>query len=410
MFMTTVTDISAGLREGSLRLQGGDRHARRSGADAVASGSVMHGSTGDSRSIPAGGGGVSTKTRGSRPVGDLPGGMPALALMCAILLGLEWILPGEASLAHLRLHPGWIPVLLIVAQHGTASGIIAVAMVSVVAWLAGLPEQYVTEDYFAYFLRVALEPILWLGAVLVLGEIRQRDISDRGRLEDALTESERQSNAIGAYCQQLLAHSESLERRIATVGQGGSDELNRLSQALRDVAGSAPTAIAETFRRGLNAVLGPVVASVYFVRDGRLVRAQGLDTMTSDGEAEAAVLLPPDELPDALFTRLVERRSSVSLFDPDGAEMLGTLGVAAVPMEAHGCAMGAVLLTYIEPARIDGALGPKLRVLGDALALALGGSDTVVAFPLERADRGRGAGGGDKRTRLVVAASALPAE
>jgi hypothetical protein len=88
--------------------------------------------------------------------------------------GLLLFVPGLWGTASVTLSPFWVPVLLLAVQYGTMTGLAAAVAATAVSLTLG--EEPPLEDYYAHFLNLWRNPMLWLAAVLVVGAI-----SDKGR-------------------------------------------------------------------------------------------------------------------------------------------------------------------------------------------------------------------------------------
>src|SRR5262245_17340551 len=114
------------------------------------------------------------RTAAAPPIGDanpieLKLRSVALVELAVFLIGaalVQWWLLEPATLASLKPHPFWIPVVLLSLQYGTIEGIVAVAACTVTQWLLGWPLP-VDESYIGELLPRLGEPMLWLGAAVV---------------------------------------------------------------------------------------------------------------------------------------------------------------------------------------------------------------------------------------------------
>jgi hypothetical protein len=101
-------------------------------------------------------------------------GAHELALIFGGLLFIGLFVPGLWGTAGVTLSPFWVPVLLLAVQYGTMTGLAAAVAATAVSLTLG--EEPPLEDYYAHFLNLWRNPMLWLAAVLVVGAI-----SDKGR-------------------------------------------------------------------------------------------------------------------------------------------------------------------------------------------------------------------------------------
>jgi hypothetical protein len=138
------------------------------------------------------------------------------AFMFLVLVAVEWMIPGHASLARLSPHPFWIPVVLISALYGAQSGLSVAAAAIALSWVVGWPEQGGQEDFYAYSMRVWREPILWLLASLLLGCLRDGQLKQRDELIDEVERLCEQRTTVVAFAEDLQRSLEDRERMIAT--------------------------------------------------------------------------------------------------------------------------------------------------------------------------------------------------
>ena len=109
----------------------------------------------------------------------------------------------------------WIPVILLSAQYGTVSGLIA-AILSIALVQYSTPAlQGLQEDYYTYVARVSTLPALWLGAAILLGEMRTRHIVEHNRILAQLHDLEIEHQCFADYCRTLNSEIEGLEHIIA---------------------------------------------------------------------------------------------------------------------------------------------------------------------------------------------------
>ena len=93
--------------------------------------------------------------------------------------GLLLFVPGLWGTASVTLSPFWVPVLLLAVQYGTMTGLAAAVAATAVSLTLG--EEPPLEDYYAHFLNLWRNPMLWLAAVLGRRDQRQGTRSCAGR-------------------------------------------------------------------------------------------------------------------------------------------------------------------------------------------------------------------------------------
>jgi polysaccharide biosynthesis protein PelD len=148
------------------------------------------------------------------------GEVPALALLelvgfFVIAAVIDHYIFGGTRFAGVQPHPFWIPIILLSVQYGTNAGLLAVAAAGAYLLAGNLPSQELTEDRFDYLLRLSAQPLLWLAAALVIGEIRSRQRRLFQNLDESLERVQAERDTIAAAYQELKSTKAALEIRIA---------------------------------------------------------------------------------------------------------------------------------------------------------------------------------------------------
>src|SRR4051795_1667490 len=134
-----------------------------------------------------------------------------IAGLFVVALAIDYTLLEGDRFAGIQPHPFWIPVIVLSLQFGTSAGLLAVLTASTCLLLGNLPEQMLSEDRFSYLLHLSAQPLLWLAAALVIGEMRSRQLRSTHEL---LEEHERigiERDTIAAAYQDLKSAKMDLE-------------------------------------------------------------------------------------------------------------------------------------------------------------------------------------------------------
>lgn len=283
-------------------------------------------------------------------------------LIFVILLIVEWIIPGPASLARIAPHPFWIPVILISVQYGSASGILVAAFAACLSWVVGWPAQSGTEDYFAYSLRTWREPVLWMIGALVVGGLRSREIKDRRSIHDRLVLAETQRDTIGSYAIDLQEELTRCERKVATAEVSSVEAAVEALSTLRGGPSAEPLPL---LRSGIERWMGSAAWTFY--------RVEGDDVAASLGSRDEAT--PGRLTVETVFKvgsvhAIAHRQMAVlSVFDASQAELLDGLGVYAcsVPRAWRGGSHGLLVIETLPLHRLRDATAEAVALIAGAL-------------------------------------------
>lgn len=147
---------------------------------------------------------------GLRPVALLE-----LLLFFAVALGLDVWLGTGTRFDGVQPHPFWIPVLLLAIQYGTSEGVLAALVASVALRLGNMPDAGIDQDLYDHLFTLTREPILWLVAAVLFGELRMRQLREREELRAGLAAARQEAEAIARSYRALKSVKESLETRVA---------------------------------------------------------------------------------------------------------------------------------------------------------------------------------------------------
>jgi polysaccharide biosynthesis protein PelD len=115
--------------------------------------------------------------RTSRP--DWQSGVLESLVMLGIALAVDQAFFKGDRFWTVQPHPFWVPVLLVAVQHGTNAGLLAAGAATAALLIGNLPPQGIDQDYYAYLFEITWQPLLWMAAALILGELRTRQVRDR---------------------------------------------------------------------------------------------------------------------------------------------------------------------------------------------------------------------------------------
>ena len=304
------------------------------------------------------------------PVLPPPVAIVEIVVLFGLIVSLGW-LTGQ-DLADLRPHPFWVPVLLLSLQYGTVSGLLAAGIATVFTGLGQFPEQVVGESYFVYFLRIWIEPILWISAAVLLGQFRMRQIANKMELVRQVDELAAQRTSLADYAGKLRQRCATLERRLA--GRTEPDALVML-QTLARARQAGALGLAPAFAAVMAAVLPGSRASLFVLEaeprgaGTMLRRIMAVPPHQDDGTAAELNATHP------LFQAVVGRAEGASVLTAVGEAVLARQGILAVPVRSDA---GSVIGMLKVEAMDTQLLGPSslgaLDAVASALAAALPGA------------------------------------
>jgi polysaccharide biosynthesis protein PelD len=288
----------------------------------------------------------------------------AVFLGAAAIVQLSVLDPG--TLASLRPHPFWIPVVLISLQYGTMDGIAAVAASIITRWLLGWPLLGADEDYLAYVSRALYEPVLWLGAAIIIGEFRLRQIGENRRLRAQLDELDRQRELLARHVTDTNEHVRRLELRLSASHPHRAVELIDALSILH------------------SSEIYEVRFQIAVATCGKI--ALGADTLSlfqlSEAALNATVQIRSEGAPvglscfhpgDPLFDRIVRDHAVLSILRDQDRDPLGEHGIFAAPICAPctGKVLGMLKIEHMSPPEVTPAAEHRVVTLCHHLALAL---------------------------------------
>lgn len=298
------------------------------------------------------------------------------AVLFILIFGLDALMPA-LGLLDISPHPFWIPVLLVSLQYGTVSGFIAAAIAIALTFFAGLPEQDIGENLFAYFLRVWGQPILWIGVALLVGQFRMRQLAAKYELRlinDALM---RQRDDLARFSGDLRSRIETLEQELAT----------RHSAAPHATAAILAKTIAagglgvererqSVFHAAATALFPGAVLAAYRLRNGALGECAVAGRPADRGPR---IRIEADE---PLFRAVIEQRQVLSVLEAGHEHLLKDAGLAAAPIpgETADTIFGMVVVEKADPLALSEEGLAALDLLAQSLA---------PCAPLERRQRPR---------------------
>ena len=252
-------------------------------------------------------------------------------------------------------HPFWLPVLLFSLQYGFSRAVAAAVSAITISWLFLPPEQVLGEAYFDYIARSSITPAMWLGTALIVGELRQRQISERSQVDEELVRLRAQAEILSKHCADTKQANLDLQLKIA------AGKTAPIEHALIQLGGRQSQDIEQflaCFEDALTSLIGEHKASVFVINE-----EQGLDLAFQFGWTASdhfrQGFKPDHPLCQAIIARSQIVSSHRSSWDSD---VLQGEGEVAIPIQYiyHGGAYG---MLKIENAGATTESSEKLRAL-----------------------------------------------
>jgi len=246
-----------------------------------------------------------------------------LALFFGVALGLDWALGAGMRFEGVQPHPFWIPVLLLAIQYGTNEGILAALAAALALRLGNLPEQSIAQDLYQHLFTLTREPILWLVAGVLFGELRMRQIREREDLRAGLALARKEAEAITRSYRALKSVKENLETRVA----GQLRTVFTLYQAAKAIdkldEGDVMLGVADLIRT----VMKPDKFSLF------LLNNDVLESVTNEGwDDEQDTYARWFDHSSALFETVIGRQRQLCVTKLEDERILAGEGVLAGPL------------------------------------------------------------------------------
>ena len=155
-----------------------------------------------------------------------------VVVLLLLVRAAEPLFFGPAFYATLTAHPYWIVVILAATQGGVLMGIVtAAAATMLMEW----PPRPVGVDITAHYVALAVVPVQWLLAAVIIGSFREGHMRRENALADENAHLMRMAEDFAAEIERLDAEIDALELGAATLA--GAEERDR--DAMNRQAGQA---------------------------------------------------------------------------------------------------------------------------------------------------------------------------
>lgn len=286
-----------------------------------------------------------------------------IAVLFGLIYGLDRLVPSLAVL-DMSPHPFWLPVLLVSLQYGTVSGFVAAIVATLLALGAGLPEQDIGENLFAYFLRVWGQPILWIAVALLVGQFRMRQLTAKHELREANRALLQQRDTLAHHAGELRSRIELLEQELSARFQASP---HRTAAALAAAMAKGGLAAggdrSEALMAASGAMFPDAVIVAYAIEDGRLVEAAVRGRRPDTGPRISI------DASDPLHRAVIGERRSLSVLSRGDERILAGTALLATPIvDGSGDVYGMLAIESADAAVVTEDGLDALMLLAHALA------------------------------------------
>ena len=243
-------------------------------------------------------------------------------MFLAAALVLDAWLFGGTRFRDLGVHPFWLLSMVMAAHYGTATGVFAVLLGSLLAFVGNLPPRDPLQNQTEYAVLVLGKPVLWFASAVVLGELRMRQ--ERLKVSAYARAAELTARVDGLESTNAALEATSERLRIAAAGQVQTTVA--LFQAAKTVETQRADSVFASVEKPIRAVLAPTAYSIYLRAEDHLA----LVVHVTDGRvAPAAALYGTDS---ALYQAVVLEGRIVHVASAEGEAALGRDGMLAGPL------------------------------------------------------------------------------
>ncbi len=286
-----------------------------------------------------------------------------LGLFFLITLTLDALFGGADRFWGIQPHPFWIIVILLSVQYGVNAGLAAAAASTVALLLFNMPEQRLGQDLYGWLFEVAINPLMWLAAAALIGEIRMRHIRERDGLYEQVDHIAERERAITESYDKVREFKENLELRIAGQMRAATDTY-RVAQALETLH---PSEVLHGIEDLLRVSMGPKKCSVYLLEEGML--QERLVSGWDDRESFSRRFEPSHRL----FQQVIGAQETLSIINAEHQLILGDQGVLATPIidRDSGQVLGMLKIEQLDFTELNMQTIETFRAIGEWAGLAV---------------------------------------
>lgn len=245
-----------------------------------------------------------------------------MALAFGLLLGWDQVFGQGTRFAHVSPHPFWAIVLLMSGFYGLREGLISAVAAAMLFRAGNLPEHRIDQQVYEYAWSVMREPMLWMLAAGVLGEIRRQHARHEREVTQQLSGTRAKlDDLVGAY-----RKLDNLKERLETRVVGQATTAVQLYRAVQAADRLDPRGVLDTVAEVVRATLDPESFSMF------LLRGESLELALDEGWPVDAAWPRHYEPDTRLFDAVIAGRRMLCAANAADELMLQDEGLLAGPL------------------------------------------------------------------------------
>ncbi|MFO0996106.1 MAG: GAF domain-containing protein [Alphaproteobacteria bacterium] len=299
-----------------------------------------------------------------------------VVLFLAVALAIDAIAFSGHRFLKVEPHPFWIIVLLAAAQYGTAEGLLAAALSTLALLVGNIPEQPIDQDVYEHLFAIVKNPIMWFVAAVSLGELRSRQLRERGQLRTDLHEATSRMETLAEAYRRLTRIKENLEVRVVGQLRTFLTTYETARMIERSDPGEVLLAIVDVIRT----IITPEKFSLY------LLNNTVLEAAIQDGWQQSDRFARVFDAQSKIFQKIIGDRRVLCVTNESDEPILGREGVLAGPLISSDTdtVIGMLKVEKLELLDLNVSTVENFRALSSWIGTAYAKAVGLAAHAVER--------------------------
>jgi polysaccharide biosynthesis protein PelD len=288
-----------------------------------------------------------------------------MAIFFTLALLVAWVSGTSPRFISVSPHPFWIIVLLISVQYGSNEGLLAVLLSSLILLVGNMPAQQIDQDFYGWLLHVMANPLMWLIAAVVLGEMRMRHVRERDVLVAELVSANEREKTFADSYEKVRTRKERLELNVASQVRTETAAY-RAAKAMEKLD---PDHVIEGVATMVESALGADKFSLY------LLEGDSLQSALTHGwnERDAAALGDGYRSQSTLYQAIIGRKETLCIVNEAHERILAGQGVLAGALfdTETGIVLGMLKIESLPFLELNLSTVESFKALCEWIAIAL---------------------------------------